>query len=338
MMMPGILLVEADHDMRNPADFLVLNKLAKGVLAVPGISTSAGHYPAGGHPDRSTRRIPYLLSTQNAVQAANSAVPEERMDDLLKQADEMAKTINDMQRMYALMQQLSTATHRTVGDTRDISAITDELRDHIADFEDFLAADPQLLLLGKALLRYSYLLVAQIAYSIRSTVLTRLARSCTIWWRPRSFRCAHATDARPASADDRDHAGHAGAVADHAQHAWPGLGPDGRANGNAARHGQGFRRLEERRFFLPAAGGFREPRLQARHEHIPVTGREGRPHVSSRNGAIPHRLEGIARVDAIKTAAEEALKGTPLEDAKIYLAGTRGDLEGHGPTAPDMIS
>ena len=33
----------------------------------------------------------------------------------------------------------------------------------------------------------------------------------------------------------------------------------------------------------------------------------------------PSTAEGIARVDAINTAAEEALKGTPLEDAKIYL-------------------
>src|SRR6202022_1843172 len=32
--------------------------------------------------------------------------------------------------------------------------------------------------------------------------------------------------------------------------------------------------------------------------------------------------EGVARVDSIRQAAEESLKGTPLEDAKIYLAGT----------------
>ena len=32
--------------------------------------------------------------------------------------------------------------------------------------------------------------------------------------------------------------------------------------------------------------------------------------------------EGVARVDAIKTAAEEALKGTPLEDAEIQLTGS----------------
>ena len=36
----------------------------------------------------------------------------------------------------------------------------------------------------------------------------------------------------------------------------------------------------------------------------------------------PATPEGISRVDPIKSAAEEALKGTPLEDAKIYLTGT----------------
>jgi RND superfamily putative drug exporter len=36
----------------------------------------------------------------------------------------------------------------------------------------------------------------------------------------------------------------------------------------------------------------------------------------------PASPEGISRVEPIKTAAEEALKGTPLENAKIYLTGT----------------
>ena len=42
MMMPEILLVESDHDMRNPADFLVLDKLAKGVFARSGDLPRAG--------------------------------------------------------------------------------------------------------------------------------------------------------------------------------------------------------------------------------------------------------------------------------------------------------
>ena len=36
----------------------------------------------------------------------------------------------------------------------------------------------------------------------------------------------------------------------------------------------------------------------------------------------PATPEGIARIDQIRTAAEEALKTTPLEDSKIYIAGT----------------
>jgi RND superfamily putative drug exporter len=36
----------------------------------------------------------------------------------------------------------------------------------------------------------------------------------------------------------------------------------------------------------------------------------------------PASAAGIASIDNIRTAAEESMKGTPLEDAKIYLAGT----------------
>ena len=36
----------------------------------------------------------------------------------------------------------------------------------------------------------------------------------------------------------------------------------------------------------------------------------------------PATPEGIARIDAIKTAAKEAIKGTPLEGSTIFLGGT----------------
>ncbi|ETA91790.1 hypothetical protein O984_15055 [Mycobacterium avium 05-4293] len=36
----------------------------------------------------------------------------------------------------------------------------------------------------------------------------------------------------------------------------------------------------------------------------------------------PATPEGLSRVEQIKTAAEESLKGTPLENSKIYLTGT----------------
>ena len=36
--LPEIVSIETDHDLRNPADFLVINKIAKAVVAVPGIA------------------------------------------------------------------------------------------------------------------------------------------------------------------------------------------------------------------------------------------------------------------------------------------------------------
>jgi RND superfamily putative drug exporter len=59
-----------------------------------------------------------------------------RMDDMLKQADELEDTMNRMRRMYALMVQLTNTTHKMVGETKEMQAVTEELRDDIANFED----------------------------------------------------------------------------------------------------------------------------------------------------------------------------------------------------------
>jgi putative drug exporter of the RND superfamily len=136
MMSPEVLLIEADHDLRNPADFLVLNKLAKGVLAVPGVSRVQSATRPEGTPISHTS-IPFLLSMSQASQMQNVAFQRERMDDILKQADELNKTIAIMQHMYDLLQRIVTTTHDMVRNTHDIQDVTEQLRDRIADFEDF---------------------------------------------------------------------------------------------------------------------------------------------------------------------------------------------------------
>ena len=91
-MKPEILMIESDHDMRNPADFLVLDKLAKGIFRVPGISrVQAITRPDGTAMDHTS--IPFQISMQNAGQVQTMKYQRDRMNDMLKQADEMAKTI-----------------------------------------------------------------------------------------------------------------------------------------------------------------------------------------------------------------------------------------------------
>ncbi|OOK69100.1 MMPL family protein [Mycobacterium kansasii] len=61
----------------------------------------------------------------------------DRINDLLTQADAMAKSITVMKRMYDLMMQMADTMHQTVVDTEQMKEVTDELRDHIANFDDF---------------------------------------------------------------------------------------------------------------------------------------------------------------------------------------------------------
>ena len=81
--------------------------------------------------------IPFQMSMQNAGQVQTMQYQRRQMDDILKQADEMAKTIATMQTMYSLMTKLVGTTHHMVADTVAMQQITNELRNHISDFEDF---------------------------------------------------------------------------------------------------------------------------------------------------------------------------------------------------------
>src|SRR5689334_14338949 len=57
-MMPEILMLESNHDLRNPADFLILHKVAKAIFRVPGISRVQGVTRPEGTPIEHTS-IPF---------------------------------------------------------------------------------------------------------------------------------------------------------------------------------------------------------------------------------------------------------------------------------------
>ncbi|MGV7660166.1 hypothetical protein PJM47_30700, partial [Mycobacterium kansasii] len=72
--------------------------------------------------------LPYLLSIQGVVALESVKFQHARIDDMLGQAEEMAKAIDTMQRMYSLMQQFVETNHRMIVDATDMAALTDELR------------------------------------------------------------------------------------------------------------------------------------------------------------------------------------------------------------------
>ncbi|PEG58167.1 MMPL family transporter [Mycolicibacterium boenickei] len=136
-MNPELLLIETDHDVRNSADFLVIDRIAKRVFEVPGVgSVQAITRPQGEPLEFST--IPAQMSMGGVSQTMNRKYLMDRADDMLLQADEMQKTINTMDRMIELMVEMSGITHNMVGKMDTMVVDVKELRDHIADFDDFL--------------------------------------------------------------------------------------------------------------------------------------------------------------------------------------------------------
>jgi putative drug exporter of the RND superfamily len=320
MMTPELLLVEADHDLRNSADFLILNKLAKAVLGVPGISSVQSITRPTGTPIPHTS-IPYMLSMQNAGMLANLGFQKDRMKDLLKQADEMYRTINLMQNMYALMQQLNNTTHRIFGQTHDMEDILEELRGHISDFEDF----------WRPIRSYFYwekhCYDIPICFSIRSVFDTldgvdevsdkmrdlvkdmdqldllmpqMLAQFPPMIATMQSMRTMMLTMHSTMS-------GIFGQMDDQST--------------NATAMGRAFDTAKDDDSFYLAPEIFKNKDFQrVLKVFLSPDGKAARMLISQ--SGDPATPEGISRVDPIKSAAEEALKATPLEDAKIYLTGT----------------
>jgi putative drug exporter of the RND superfamily len=320
MVSPEMLLVEADHDLRNPADFLVLNKLEKGILAVPGISRVQAMTHPNGTPIAHTS-IPFLLSMTQAAQMQNMAFQKARMNDLLTQADELAKTVAIMQRMYGLLQELVNTTHDMVRNTHEIQTVTNELRDHVSDFEDFFRP-----------LR-SYFYWEKHCYDI------------PICW---SFRSVF--DSIDGIDEISDKLQDLVANLDHLDTVLPQvllqfppmietmqsmrtmmltmhstmtgvMGEMDQASDNSTALGKAFDSAKnDDSFYVPPEVFKNTDFKRIMKVFLSPDGKDARLLITQRDD--PASPLGVSRVDAIKTAAEESLKGTPLEDAKIYLSGT----------------
>jgi RND superfamily putative drug exporter len=133
---PDLLLIETDHDMRNAADMLVLDRIAKGVFQSDGVARVQAITRPLGAPIEHTS-IPFQISMQSTTLTENMKYMHDRMADVRGVADQMTGVIDTMRHMLTLMHGLADATHDVAGQTRQIVADTNDVRDRIADFDDF---------------------------------------------------------------------------------------------------------------------------------------------------------------------------------------------------------
>src|SRR3984885_8905223 len=135
-MEPEILMVEADHDLRDPAGMIVLDKIAKNVFHIPGIARVQDITRPLGTPIVHGS-VPFQISMQTANEVENLKYLHDAISNLTKVSDQLQVTINITEQLADLTHRLTGVTHDLDGQTHQIKADSNDLRDHIADFDDF---------------------------------------------------------------------------------------------------------------------------------------------------------------------------------------------------------
>ncbi|MCH9761305.1 MAG: MMPL family transporter [Actinomycetia bacterium] len=319
-MNPEVLMVESDHDLRNSADFLVINKIAKAIFAVEGISRVQAITRPDGKPIQHTS-IPFQISMQGTAQKLTEKYNQEITANMLGQVDDMQENIDHMERMGRLTAQMAEVTHGMVAQMRVMVTDIEQLRDSIANFDDFF----------RPIRNYFYwephCYNIPVCWAIRSvfdtldginimtddikTLLPLMERLDTLMpqlvaMMPEMIQTMKNMQAQML----RMHSTQKGL-----QDQMSALQQDSSAMGEAFDAS-----MNDDSFYLPPEIFDNADFQRGLEQFISPDGHAVRFIIS--HAGDPLSADGITKIDKIKTATEEAIKGTPLEGSTVYLGGT----------------
>ncbi|MGU3499616.1 MMPL/RND family transporter [Mycobacterium sp. C31M] len=317
---PELLMIETDHDLRNSTDMILLERVAKAVFHTDGIAqVQSITRPLGTPLDHTS--IPFQISASSASQINNLPFQQARGEDLLKQVDVINNSIDILRQQYALQQQSSAVTDAQSKAFEQTVQTAEDLRDKIANFDDQF----------RPLRNYFY-------------------------WEPHCFdipMCAairslfDALDGVDALTDQLDSVSSSIAELDALQPKLLALIPPqiesqetnrdltmtnyattsglndqaAAALENATALGQAYDASKtDDSFYLPPEA-FTNPEFVRGMKLFMSPDGEAARMIITHEGD-PATPEGISHIEAIRHAAQEAVKGTPLAGSKIYLAGT----------------
>jgi RND superfamily putative drug exporter len=319
-MNPELLLIESDHDLRNSADFLVIDRIAKRIFQVPGISRVQAITRPQGTPIEHTS-IPFQISMQGTTQMMNMKYMQDRMKDMLKMADDMQVSIDTMQSMVKLTQEMADTTHSMVGKMHVMVTDVAELRDHIADFDDFFRP------IRNYLYWEPHCFDIPVCWSLRSifdtldgvdTMTDDIQKLMPDMDRldvlmPQMVKIMPPMIATMKTMKTMMLTMQAtmGGLQDQME----AMMKDQTAMGQAFDASK-----NDDSFYLPPET-FNNPDFKRGMKMFLSPDGHAVRFIISHEGD-PMSPEGISHIDAIKQAAKEAIKGSPLEGSKIYLGGT----------------
>ncbi|WP_068182549.1 MMPL family transporter [Mycobacterium sp. UM_CSW] len=317
---PELLMIQTDHDLRNPADFLVLDKVAKAVFHIPGIGrVQTITRPLGTPLDHST--LGFQMGAQAAGRIQTQHYQDEQAANLLKQADELRKTMATLHEQMQVTQDLSNTTHETTRLTKETVQITESLRDDIANFDDFfrpirsyfywerhcydIPACWAIRSIFNALDGIDQVAQNIVNLSANLDKLDRIQPKLVALIPPQIESQQHNLDT---------------IMSNYATQM--GLNEQAKAQSdNATAQGDAFDKAKnDDTFYLPPEA-FKSPDFaRGLKNFISPDGHAVRLIISHEGD--PASPEGISHIEPIKQAVHEAIKGTPWEGSKVYLGGT----------------
>lgn len=130
-----MLMVESDHDMRNSADFISLDRVAGALIRVPGVAmVQSITRPLGRPLDRAT--LPYLFTTQGGASGQQLPFNQRSNADTDEQAQIQADTVATLSKTIDLNQKLADDLHATVLTFENLQAVTEEINADISNLDD----------------------------------------------------------------------------------------------------------------------------------------------------------------------------------------------------------
>jgi putative drug exporter of the RND superfamily len=319
-MNPEVLMVQTDQDLRNPADMLIIERIARNVFHTPGIArVQTITRPLGTPIDHTS--IPYQMSMQGVGQQLTRDYMQAQMDNMLVMANQMDTMTTTMETMIGIMKELTGITHNIVAQTKLVVADTIDLRDRIADFDDFF----------RPLRSYFYwekhCFDIPVCWALRSVfdtldgvdtisdaigdLIPQMDKLDAIM--PEMVKLLTPMVTMMKSMHNMMLSMHStmAGLQDQAAALQSKGNPMGQAF-DASKNDDSF--------YLPPEVFDNPDFRRGMNMFISPDGKAVRFIISHLGD--PATGEGIAHVDAIKNAAFEAIKGTPLENARIYVAGT----------------
>ncbi|MCV7225285.1 RND family transporter [Mycolicibacterium komossense] len=319
-MNPELLLIESDHDLRNPADFLVIDKIAKAIFRVPGISRVQAITRPQGTPIQHTT-IPFQLSMQGTTQKMNEKYNQDMTANMLKQADDMQNTIDTMTKMQGITEQMAGVMHNMVAQMKNMTVDIQQLRDNIANFDDFF----------RPLRNYFYwephCFDIPVCWSIRSIfdtldgidTMTDDIQALLPQMEKLDVLMPQMVALMPGMVETMKSMKTMMLTMYATQKGMQDQ--QTAASENQTAMGQAFDESKnDDSFYLPPET-FNNPDFKRGIKQFLSPDGKAVRFIISHDGD-PMTPEGIAKIDGIKQAAKEAMKGTPLEGSKIFLGGT----------------